>query len=96
MFLKTIRQLLEKPVIEKNDADWFAVLPTWTKQYNIRIHSSTKLTPTQTSLKNKEIVCFPKFVTQTKEQKTKISCKGSHSSCSFEDKFSKGDTTNWS
>ena len=41
---RTIRDLLKKPVFEKGDGNWIDILPTITKQYNRRIHSSTKLT----------------------------------------------------
>ena len=50
-FNKTIRDLLKRPVFEKGDGNWIDLLPTITKQYNNRIHSSTKLTPIQASLK---------------------------------------------
>ena len=46
-----IRDLLKRPVFEKSDGNWIDVLQTITKQYNNRIHSSTKLTPIQASLK---------------------------------------------
>ena len=39
------------PVFVKEDGNWFDVLPTITKKYNNRIHSSTKLTPIRASLK---------------------------------------------
>ena len=44
-FNRTIRDLLKKIVFERGDANWVDVLPTITKQYNNKIHSSTKLTP---------------------------------------------------
>ena len=50
-FNRTIRDLLKKIVFEEGDAKWVDILPTRTKQYNSRIHSSTKLTPIQASLK---------------------------------------------
>ena len=49
-FHKTIGNLLQKLVFEKSDGNWINILPTITKQYNIRILSSTKLTPIQGSL----------------------------------------------
>ena len=42
------------PVFEKGDGNWIDVLPTKTKQYNNRIHSSIKLFPIQASLKKNE------------------------------------------
>ena len=53
-FYRTIRDLLKKIVFEKGDAKWIDVLPTITKQYIKRIHSSTKLTPNPASLKINE------------------------------------------
>ena len=53
-FNRTIRDLLKKIVFERGDANWIDVLPIITKQYNNRIHSSTKLTPIQASLKKNE------------------------------------------
>ena len=50
-FNKCIRDLLKRPVFEKGDGNWIDVLPKITKHYNNRIHSSTKLTPIQASLK---------------------------------------------
>ena len=50
-FNGTIRDLLKKHAFEKGDGRWIDVLPTITKQYNSRIHSSTKLTPIQASFK---------------------------------------------
>ena len=41
-FNRTIRDLLKKIVFEKGDGKWIHILPTITKQYNNKIHSSTK------------------------------------------------------
>ena len=48
-FNRTIRDLLKKIVFENGDANWIDVLQTITKQYNNRIHSSTKLSPNDAS-----------------------------------------------
>ena len=48
-FNRTIRDLLKRPVSERSDANWIDVLPTTPKQYNNRLHCSTKLTPIQAS-----------------------------------------------
>ena len=53
-FNRTTRDLLKKPVFEKGGGNWIDILPTITKQYNNRIHSSTKLSPIQASLKKNE------------------------------------------
>ena len=53
MFNRTIRDLLKTPVFEKGERYWIYVLATITEQYNSRVFSSTKITPTQASLKKK-------------------------------------------
>ena len=50
-FNRSIRDPLKRPVFERGVANWIHVLPTITKQYRSRVHSSTKLTPIQASLK---------------------------------------------
>ena len=40
-FNRPIRDLLEKPVFESWDGNCVDIIPTWTKRYNNRIHSST-------------------------------------------------------
>ena len=55
-FNRTIRDILKKIVFEQGDGKWIDILPTITKQYNNRIHSSTKLTPIQASLKKTKVM----------------------------------------
>ena len=50
-FNRTVRDLIERPVFEKGDSNWLDILSTIAKQYNKRIHSSTKFTPIQASFK---------------------------------------------
>ena len=57
----TIRDLLKRPVFEKGDSNWIDELPKITKQYKSRIHSSTKLTPIQASLKKNEGYVYNNF-----------------------------------
>ena len=53
-FIRTIRDLLTRPVFEKCDSSWLDVLPTKTKQYINRVNSSIKSTPIQASSKKNE------------------------------------------
>ena len=53
-FNREVRDLLKRPVFEKSDGNWIDVLSTITKQYNNRIHSSTKFSPKDASLKRKD------------------------------------------
>ena len=49
-FIKSMRNILKKLVFEKRDGNWTDVLPTITKQYNNRVHTSTKITTIQAGL----------------------------------------------
>ena len=49
--IRTLRNLLKKPVFEKGNADWLSELPSVIKKYNNSIHSSIKMTPNQASKK---------------------------------------------
>ena len=70
-FNRTIRELLKKVVFEKGDANRIDILPTITKQYNNRIHSSTKLTPIQASLKKNEGFVYKNILDKRKKIKPK-------------------------
>ena len=71
-FNRTIRDLLKKPVFEKGDSNWIDILPTITKQYNNRIHSSTKLTPILASLKKNEGYVYKNLLDKRKKVKPKF------------------------
>ena len=45
--IRTLRNLLKKPVFEKGKADWLSELPSVVKKYNNTIHHSIKMTPNQ-------------------------------------------------
>ena len=46
-----MRNILKKPVFEKGDGNWVDVVPKSAKHYNKRIHTFSRLAPTQASLK---------------------------------------------
>ena len=95
-FNRTIRDLLKKIVFERGDANWIDVLPTITKQYNSRIHSSTKLTPIQASLKKNEGYVYKNLLDKRKKVKPKFQINDLVRTADLKRTFSKGDTTNWS
>ena len=95
-FNRTIRDLLKKIVFEQGDANWIDVLPTITKQYNNRIHSSTKLTPIQASLKKNEGYVYKNLLDKRKKVKPKFQINDLVRTADLKKTFSKGDTTNWS
>ena len=95
-FNKSIRDLLKKIVFEHGDAKWIDILPTITKQYKNRIHSSTKLTPIQASLKKNEGYVYKNFLDKRKKVKPKFQINDLVRTADLKRTFSKGDTTNWS
>ena len=95
-FNRTIRDLLKKIVFERGDAKWIDILPTITKQYNNRIHSSTKLTPIQASIKKNEGYVYKNLLDKRKKVKPKFQINDLVRTVDLKKTFSKGDTTNWS
>ena len=71
-FNRTIRDLFKRPVFEKGDGKWIDILPTITKQYNNRIHTSTKLSPKDAPLKKNEGIVYKNFLDKRKKVKPKF------------------------
>ena len=95
-FKRTIRDLLKKIVFEQGDAKWIDILPTITKQYNNKVHSSTKLTPIQASLKKNEGFVYKNLIDKRNKIKPKFQINDLVRTADLKKTFSKGDTTNWS
>ena len=95
-FNRTIRDLLKKIVFEHGDANWIDVLQTITKQYNNKVHSSTKLTPKDASLKKNEGFVYKNLLDKRKIVKPKFQINDLVRTADLKKTFSKGDTTNWS
>ena len=95
-FNRSIRDLLKRPVFEKGDGNWIDVLPTITKQYNNRIHSSTKLSPKDASLKKSEGFVYKNLLDKRKKVIPKFQTNDFVRVADLKKTFSKGDTTNWS
>ena len=95
-FNLAIRNLLKRPVFEKGDGNWIEILSTITKQYNNRIHSSTKMTPIQASLKKNEGYVYKNLSDKRKKISPKFQINDLVRTADLKKTFSKGDTTNWS
>ena len=93
-FNKTIRDLLKRPVFEKGESNSIDILPTITKQSNNRIHSSTKLTPLQASLKKNEGIVYKNLRDKREKIKPKFQINDLVRTADLKKTFSKGDTTN--
>ena len=95
-FNRTIRDLLKRPVFEKGESNWIDVLPKITKQYNNKIHSSTKLSPKDASLKKNEGFVYKNLLDKRNKIKPKFQINDLIRVADLKRTFSKGDTTNWS
>ena len=95
-FNRIIRDLLKKPVFERGDINWIDILPIITKQYNNKIHSSTKLTPIQASLKKNEGYVYKNLLDKRNKIKPKFQINDLVRTADLKKTFSKSDTTNWS
>ena len=95
-FNRTIRDLLKKIVFENGDANWIDILQTITKQYNNKVHSSTKLSPKDASLKKNEGYVYKKLLDKRKKVKPKYKIGDLVRTADLKRTFSKSDTTNWS
>ena len=71
-FNRTKKNLLKRPVFENSLGNWIDVIPTITKQYNVRIHSSTNLTPIHASLRKNEGFVYKKLLDKRKKVKPKF------------------------
>ena len=91
-----MRDLLKRVVFEKGDNIWIDILPKVTKQYNNRVHSSTKLTPIQASLKQNEGFVYNKILDKRKKIKPKFQVNDFVRTADLRKIFSEGDTINWS
>ena len=94
--IRTIRNLLKKPVFKKGRADWLSELPSVIKQYSNTIHSSTKMTPIQASKKSNENEVYSKLKDDSEIQKPKYKLGQLVRTADIKQVFSKGDSTNWS
>ena len=94
--IRTVRNLLKKPVFEKGNADWISELPSVIKQYNNTIHHSIKMTPNQASKKSNEKLVFSNLRDDRIERQPKFKLGQLVRTADIKRVFSKGDSTNYS
>ena len=82
--------------LKKVMGNWIDVLPKITKQYNKRIHTSTKLSPKDASLKKNEGFVYKSLLDKRKKVTPKFQINDLVRTAGLKKTFSKGDTTNWS
>ena len=94
--IRTIRNLLKKPVFEKGNANWLSELPSVIKQYNNTVHHSIKMTPIQASKKSNEKLVYSNLQDNRENQKPKFKLGQLVRTADIKRVFSKGDSTNYS
>ena len=94
--IRTIRNLLKKPVFEKGRADWNSELPSVIKQYNIIFHCSIKVTPNRASKKPNERKVYSNLQDKRRKLNPKYKLGQLVRTADMKRVFSKGDSTNYS
>ena len=94
--IRTVLNLLKKPVFEKGRADWVSELPSVIKKYNKTIHSSIKMTPNQASKKPNESKVYSNLKDKREIQKPKNKLGQVVRTADIKRIFSKADSTNYS
>ena len=94
--IRTIRNLLKNPVLEKGNADWIFELPSLIKQYYNTIHHSIKMTPNQASKKSNEKEVYSNLQDRRVNQQPKYKLAQLVRTADIKWVFTKGDSTNYS
>ena len=94
--IRTVRNLLKKPVFEKGNADWISELPSVIRKYNNTIHHSIEMTPKQASKKANEKVVYSNLQDKRKILNPKYKLGQLVRVSDIRRVFSKGDSTNYS
>ena len=94
--IRTIRNLLKKPVFEKGNANWISELPSVVKKYNNTIHHSIKMTPIQASKKSNEKLVYSNLQDRRVKRQAKFKLGDLVRTADIKRVFSKGDSTNYS
>ena len=94
--IRTMRNLIKKPVFLACNADWLSELPSVIKQYNNTIHSSIKMTLNQASKKSNERKVYSNPKDNREVRKPKFKLGQLVRTADIKKAFSKGDSTNFS
>ena len=94
--IRTLRNLLKKPVFEKRNADWLSELQSVVKQYNNTIHHSTKMKPIDASKKSNQKLVYNNLQDPRVKQLPKFKLGQLVRTADIKKVFSKGDSTNYS
>ena len=95
-FIRTLRNLLKKPIFLAGNANWVSELPPVIKQYNNTIHNSIKMTPVQASKKVNEKIVYSNLQDKRRKLNPKYKLGQLVRTADIKKVFSKGDSTNYS
>ena len=94
--IRTVLNILKKPVCEKGIADWLFELPSVIKKYNNSYHNSIKWTPVQASKKADEKEVYSSLQDRRKKLNPKFILGDLIRTSDIKRVFSKGDSANYS
>ena len=94
--IRTVRNLLKKPVFETGRADSLSELRSVIKQYNNTIHNSTKMKPIVASKKSNEKLVYSNLQDKRRKLNPKFELGQLVRTADIKRVFSKGDSTNYS
>ena len=94
--IRTIRNVLKKPVFLAGNAHWLSELPSVIKQNNYTTDNSTKMTPVQAFKKSNEKIIYSNLQDKREKQRPKLHLEQLVPTCDISHVFSKGDSTNYS
>ena len=94
--IRTVRNLLKKPIFLAGEASRISELPSVIKKYNNTIHHSTKMTPIEASKKSNEAEVYSNLKDNREVRKPKYKLGHLVRTADIKKVFSKGDSTNYS
>ena len=94
--IRTIRNLLKKPVFERGNDDWISELPSVITKYKNAIHNSTKKKPIDASKKSNEKLVYSNLQDKRKILNPKYKLRQLVRTADIRRVFSRGDSSNWS
>ena len=94
--LRSLRNLIKKPIFLAGNADWLSELPSITKKYNNTLHHSTKMIPIQASEKSNEKLVYSNLQYRRINQQPKFKLGDLVRTSDINKVLSKGDSTNYS
>ena len=89
--IRTVRNLLKKPVFLAGNVDWLSELPSITKQYINLFHHSSKMTPFQVSKMSNEKIVYINLKDNRQIKKPKYKLGQFVRTSDIRKVFSKGD-----